>query len=70
MLMLIGPHVKRGYVSSTLMNFGSVLKTIFTLLDLPYLNQFDATASLPRDAFTDEPDFAPYDLLRVDDGWQ
>jgi hypothetical protein len=67
LLMLIGPHVKRGYVSSTLMNFGSVLKTIFTLLDLPYLNQFDATASLPHDAFAHEPDFAPFDLLRVDE---
>ncbi len=66
LLMLIGPHVKRGYVSSTLMNFGSVLKTIFTLLDLPYLNQFDATASLPRDVFTDVPDFTPYDLVPVD----
>ncbi len=66
LLMLIGPHVKRGYVSSTLMNFGSVLKTIFTLLDLPYLNQFDATASLPHDVFTDVPDFTPYDLVPVD----
>ena len=26
------------------------------------MNQFDATASLPRDAFSDEPDLAPYDL--------
>ncbi len=66
LLLLISPHVKRGYVSSTLMNFGSVLKTIFTLLDLPYLNQFDATASLPHDMFTDAADFAPYDLVRVD----
>jgi DNA-binding beta-propeller fold protein YncE len=66
-LMLIGPHVKRHYVSSQLMNFGSVLKMIFTILDLPYLNQFDATASLPRDFFSDEPDYAPYDLRKVDD---
>jgi DNA-binding beta-propeller fold protein YncE len=66
-LLLAGPHVKRHYVSSQLMNFGSVLKMIFTVLDLPYLNQFDAAASLPRDFFTDQPDVAPYNLLRVDE---
>ncbi|HEV3136353.1 MAG TPA: alkaline phosphatase family protein [Pirellulales bacterium] len=65
-LLLIGPHVKRNYVSSGLMNFGSILKMIFTLLDLPYLNQFDATASLPRDFFTDKPNLDPYTMLPVD----
>jgi DNA-binding beta-propeller fold protein YncE len=65
-LMMVGPYAKRGYVSHQLANFGSVMKTIFTLLDLPYLNQFDATASLPRDYFTDQPDFTPYKLLPVD----
>jgi hypothetical protein len=65
-LMMIGPYVKRGYVSHTLANFGSILKTIFTLLDLPYLNQFDATASLPRDFFSEKPDIAPYSLRQVD----
>ncbi len=66
-LLLVGPHVRRGYVSSRLLNFGSILKTIFTLLDLPYLNQFDATASLPTDFFTSQADLAPYDLVRVDE---
>jgi hypothetical protein len=65
-LLLISPYVKRNYVSSELMNFGSVLKMIFTLLDLPYLNQFDATASLPRDFFTDTPSLAAYTMLPVD----
>jgi len=58
LLILIGPHVKKGYVSHTLANFGSIMKMIFILLDLPYLNHFDATASLPRDAFTDRPDLS------------
>lgn len=66
-LLLIGPHVKRHYVSSELMNFGSLLKMIFTILDLPYLNQFDAAASLPRDFFGEQPDLAPYQLRRVDE---
>ena len=37
------------------------------MLDLPYLNQFDAAASLPRDFFTDKPNLAPYDVRRVDE---
>ena len=42
LLMLIGPHVKRGYVSHALADFGSIMRLIFTLLGLPPLNQFDA----------------------------
>ncbi len=64
--MMIGPYVKRGYVSHTLASFGSIVKMIFTLLDLPYLNQFDGAASLPRDFFTDEPDYAIYRVRPVD----
>ena len=44
MLMLIGPYVKKGYVSHALASFGSIMRLIFTLLDLPPLNQFDAAA--------------------------
>jgi DNA-binding beta-propeller fold protein YncE len=65
-LMMIGPYVKRGYVSHTFASFGSITRTIFTLLDLPCLNQFDATASLPQDFFTGQPDFTPYTLRPVD----
>jgi len=60
------PWVKRGYVSHTHANFGSILKTIYLLLDLPPLNQFDATASLLQDFFTEEPDFTPYTAVPVD----
>ena len=42
------------------------MKMIFILLDLPYLNHFDATASLPRDAFTDRPDSSPYRVRPID----
>lgn len=66
LLMLIGPHVKRGSVSSVLLDFGSIMKMIFTLLDLPCLNQFDATAAVPGDCFTDKPDFTPYTPRPVD----
>jgi YVTN family beta-propeller protein len=59
-LMFIGPHVKKGYVSHTLADFGSLMRLMFTLLNLPPLNQFDAAATLPTDIFTNHPDTTPY----------
>jgi DNA-binding beta-propeller fold protein YncE len=50
-LMFIGPHVKRGYVSHALADFGSIMRLIFTVLGMPPLNQFDAAAALPLDMF-------------------
>lgn len=65
-LMMAGPYVKKGYVSHTHANFGSILKTIYNILDVPYVNQFDVTASLLQDFFTSEPDYTPYTLERHD----
>jgi YVTN family beta-propeller protein len=65
-LMFIGPHVKRGYVSRTLTDFGSVMRLIFTTLGMPALNQFDAAASLPLDVFTGKADPRPYRAIPVD----
>ncbi len=62
-LMLQGPYVKHGYTSHTHANFGSILKIIYTILDVPYVNQYDATASLLQDMFTDKPDYKPYSLV-------
>jgi len=61
-LMMAGPYVKRGYVSHNHANFGSILKSIYNILNVPYVNQFDATASLLQDFFTSKPDFTPYTL--------
>lgn len=61
-LMLAGPYVKRGHVSHTHANFGSILKVIYNTLGVPYVNQYDATASLLQDFFTDKPDFTPYKM--------
>ncbi len=66
LLMLVGPYVKRGYLSHTHANFGAILKTIYLLLDLPPVNQFDASASLLDDFFTPEPDLRPYEAVPVD----
>jgi hypothetical protein len=67
LLMLIGPHVKRGFVSHALADFGSIIRLIFTVLGLPPLNQFDAAAPLPVDFFADgATDPAPYDVRPPD----
>ena len=67
LLMLIGPHVKRGYVSHALADFGSVMRLIFTLLGMPPLNQFDAAASLPLDFFSKgRPDATSYRVRPID----
>ncbi len=33
---------------------------------MPYLNEYDATATDMADMFTDKPDFTPYNVLPVD----
>ncbi|MDE3184464.1 MAG: bifunctional YncE family protein/alkaline phosphatase family protein [Bacteroidota bacterium] len=62
-LMMAGPYVKHGYVSHTHANFGSILKAIYNILNVPYVNQYDATATLLQDWFTDKPDYSPYSLV-------
>ncbi|TAG11230.1 MAG: phosphoesterase [Sphingobacteriia bacterium] len=65
-LMMAGPFVKRGYISHTHANFGSILKTIYNILSVPYVNQYDVTASLLQDFFTNNPDYTPYTLEQHD----
>lgn len=60
--MLAGPYVRKGYVSHTHANFGSILKMMYNILGVPYVNQYDVTASLVSDMFTTTPDFNPYDF--------
>lgn len=62
-LMMAGPYVKHGSVSHTHANFGSILKTIYTLLNVPYVNQYDATATSLQNFFTNMPDYSPYSLV-------
>lgn len=70
LLLFIGPHVRRGYVSHTLADFGSLMRLIFTVLGMPPLNQFDAAATLPLDVFSNGPPTAasraPYDVRPPD----
>jgi len=61
-LIMAGPYVKRGFTSHTHASFGSILKTIYNILNVTYVNQYDATATLLQDFFTETPDFTPYTL--------
>lgn len=65
-LMAISPYVKKDYVSHTHTSFGSIFKTFWNILGIPYLNQYDAAANDMADMFTDQPDFSPYKALPVD----
>lgn len=67
LLMMISPWIKKGYVSHSHANFGAILKTIYNICDIPALNQFDATATLLQDFFTDRPDLTPYVAVKVDE---
>jgi YVTN family beta-propeller protein len=66
-LIMAGPYVKKGYVSHTHANFGAILKTIYNILGVPYVNQYDVTASLLTDFFTGTPDYTPYTMERHDE---
>lgn len=65
-LLLISPWVKRDYVSSVHYSFGSLFKTFWNILGLPYLNQYDAAANDLADFFTTRPDNTPYNAIPVD----
>jgi hypothetical protein len=65
-LMVISPFAKKKYVGHTHYSFGSMMKTFWHILDIPYLNQFDAGATDLADLFTEEPDYAPYNARPVD----
>jgi hypothetical protein len=65
-LMVISPYAKRDFVSKVHYSFGSIFKTFWNVLGLPYLNQYDATANDFSDFFTAIPDFTPYNASSVD----
>jgi YVTN family beta-propeller protein len=65
-LMVISPYAKRDYVSKVHYSFGSIFKTFWNVLGLPYLNQYDAAANDFADMFTATPDFNPYNAVQVD----
>ncbi len=65
-LMVISPYANKKFVSNINTSFGSIFKTIFNILGIPYLNQYDATANDLSDMFNNTPAYAPYIALPVD----
>jgi YVTN family beta-propeller protein len=65
-LMVISPWAKKDYVGHAHYSFGSIFKTFWNILGLPYLNQYDAAATDLADMFTDKPDFKPFTALPSD----
>ena len=65
-LLLASPYLKKNYVGHQHYSFGSIFKTFWDILKIPYLNQYDATASNLADMFTTTPDFSPYNALKAD----
>lgn len=66
LLMVVSPYAKKNYVSHVNTSFGSIFKTMFNILGIPYLNHYDATASDLSDMFQAEPDYTPYIAIPVD----
>ncbi|HNR07849.1 MAG TPA: bifunctional YncE family protein/alkaline phosphatase family protein [Saprospiraceae bacterium] len=65
-LMVVSPYAKKNYVSHTHYSFGSIFKTFWNILGIPYLNQYDAGATDLAECFTTQPDFSPYQATMVD----
>jgi hypothetical protein len=60
------PEAKRGYVSHRQSSIASILKTMYLILGIPYLNLYDAAANDLAEMFTPGPDFTSYRALPVD----
>jgi YVTN family beta-propeller protein len=66
LLMVVSPYAKKNYTGHVHYSFGSIFKTFWNLLGVPYLNQYDAGAADLADLFTAKPDFSPYNAKPVD----
>jgi len=65
-LMVISPYAKKNYISKVHYSFGSIFKTFWNVLGIPYLNQYDAAANDFADFFKATPDYSPYNAVPVD----
>lgn len=62
--LAISPYTKHNaVVDSTYYTQIDMVRTIEQILGLPPMNQMDLAASPMYSAFTDQPDFTPYDIL-------
>lgn len=65
--LIISPYTKPNYICHTHTSIASIIKTIFLILDLAPLNQYDACTNDLGDAFMDDPvNSAVYQALPSD----
>jgi YVTN family beta-propeller protein len=57
---VMGPYVRRHYVTHTRFDMASMHRTMELILGLPPMSQFDQLAIPMRELFTDTPDATPY----------
>lgn len=60
LLVIAGPHVRRGYISHTHTSFISLLATVERIFDVPPMGRPDASARVFFDPFRTNPDLRPY----------
>ena len=65
-LQVFSPYSKRNFISHQHYSFGSIFKTMWHILGIPYLNQYDAGATDLSDFFTYQPDYTPYNAINED----
>ena len=65
-LMVISPYAKKNFNSTRHYSFGSIFKTFWNVMGIPYLNQYDFGVNDMGDCFTATPDFTPYNAWSVD----
>jgi YVTN family beta-propeller protein len=61
---VISPYARRHSINSTFYTQIDMVRTIEQILMLPPMNQFDMAAAPMTDAFTDYPDFEPFNVLK------
>jgi YVTN family beta-propeller protein len=59
------PYTKRRYVDSTMYTTSGMLRTMELILGLPPMSQYDAGAMPMYNAFTAQPDLAPFNHLEA-----
>jgi hypothetical protein len=65
-LMVLSPYAKRDFNSHEHYSFGSIFKTFWNVLGIPYLNQYDFGVNDLGNCFTNKPDFTPYNAVPSD----
>lgn len=65
-LMVASPYAKKNHIGKVHYSFGSIFKTFWKILKIPYLNQYDAGATDLSELFTNTPDFSEFHAVEAD----